>query len=79
MQPDSIKQLICDQLPCEHINISSGDLRHYEATVVSSAFDGKSRIQRHRMIYSCLNDHMAADIHALSMKLYTPAEFQRLQ
>jgi acid stress-induced BolA-like protein IbaG/YrbA len=44
--------------------------------VVSAAFDGKSRVQRHQLVYQTLGDRMRAEIHALSMKTFTPQEWQ---
>jgi len=47
---------------------------HFDVTIVSSAFEGQSRIQRHRMVYDALNQLLATDIHALRIKAYTPSE-----
>jgi stress-induced morphogen len=42
--------------------------------VVSDKFDGKKRIQRHQMVYKLLQEELDSGLHALSMKLHTPAE-----
>lgn len=47
---------------------------HFEVIVVSSAFTGKSRIERHRMVFAAVGDLMQTDIHALSVNAYTPDE-----
>ncbi len=47
---------------------------HFSVTVVSAAFDDKSLIQRHRMVYEALGDAMQTDIHALSIDARTPEE-----
>ena len=47
---------------------------HFDVTIVSQAFDGKSRIQRHRMVYAALGGLLESDIHALRIKALTPAE-----
>ncbi|CAI8877379.1 MULTISPECIES: BolA family protein [Methylococcus] len=47
---------------------------HFHATIVSAAFDGKSLVQRHQMVYSALGDMMHNEIHAFSMKALTPSE-----
>ncbi len=53
-----------------------GDGRHWYATVVAAAFTGKRPIARHQMVYATLGERMKTDeIHALSMKTYTPAEW----
>ena len=48
---------------------------HFRLTIVSEEFKGKSQIQRHRLIYSCLHNLMNNPIHALSIKAYTQEEF----
>jgi len=47
---------------------------HFMVTIVSPAFQGKNLLQRHRMVYDALGDAMRAEIHALSIKAYTPEE-----
>ncbi|MCB6182216.1 BolA family transcriptional regulator [Leeia sp. TBRC 13508] len=47
---------------------------HYFLTVVSAAFEGKSRLARHRMVLDCFKDLIPATIHALSITAYTPTE-----
>jgi len=51
---------------------------HFFTTIVSSAFEGKTPIRRHQMVYGALGDMMQSDIHALSIKAYTPEEFEQL-
>ena len=51
-----------------------GDGHHFEAIIVAEEFDGKSRIQRHQLVYAALGDKMKSEVHALSMKTHTPAE-----
>ncbi|MFC4359067.1 BolA family protein [Halobium salinum] len=52
---------------------------HFAAVVVSPAFEGKSLVQQHQMVYDALGDHMTTDIHALEMKTYTPEEYDALE
>lgn len=78
MQTTEIEKLIKTQINCEFIQVSSNDNTHYEALIVSTDFTDKTKIQRHRMVYSSLGDHMVSDIHALSMKLYTPQEHKSI-
>ena len=47
---------------------------HYWLTIVSAAFSGKPRLQRHRLVYDALGDLMHQQIHALSIQAYTPEE-----
>ncbi len=58
-----------------YVSVSGND-QHFEAVVVSEEFAGKSRVQRHQRVYQTLGDRMRAEIHALSMKTFTPQEWQ---
>ncbi len=49
---------------------------HFDVTIVSLTFDGKNRIERHRMVYDALGSLLESDIHALRIKAYTPSERQ---
>jgi acid stress-induced BolA-like protein IbaG/YrbA len=73
--PEQIKQYISAGLPCEHLEVE-GDGQHFYATIVSAAFDGQRLIKRHQLVYGVLGDRMREEIHALSMKTLTPAEWQ---
>ncbi|MFC5431339.1 MAG: BolA family transcriptional regulator [Paraburkholderia sp.] len=73
--PDQIQQYIAAGLPCEHLEVK-GDGQHFYATIVSAAFEGKRPIQRHQLVYAALGERMRAEVHALSMKTLTPAEWQ---
>ena len=71
--PDYIKRAIEAGLACEQVEID-GDGQHFQALIVSSAFEGLSRIKRHQLVYGALGDRMREEIHALSMQTLTPAE-----
>jgi BolA protein len=47
---------------------------HFEATIIADAFAGKSRIERHRLVYAALGSMMQSDIHALKINAYSPDE-----
>ena len=47
---------------------------HFDVTIVSDAFEGQNRIQRHRMVYDALDQLLQSDIHALRIKALTPSE-----
>jgi acid stress-induced BolA-like protein IbaG/YrbA len=74
--PDSIKQGIEAGIACEHVEVA-GDGQHFQAVIVSAAFQGRSRVQRHQLVYAALGDRMREEIHALSMKTLTAEEWQR--
>lgn len=77
MLEDVIYQAIAADLDCSYLDVT-GDGRHFEAIVVSSVFIDQSRLNRHRIIYAALGDRMKEEVHALSMKLYTPEEWSKL-
>ncbi len=75
MTADQIKAMIAEGMACEHLELE-GDGRHWYATVVSAEFEGKRAIQRHQKVYATLGNKMKTDeVHALSMKTFTPAEW----
>ena len=74
---DDIKRWIEENLSESHVVFSEGDGHHFEAVVLSSAFEGKNKVARHRMVYGALGDRMKNDIHALSLKTFTPEEYNR--
>ena len=75
MTSDQLQTIIGSGLNCEHIELS-GDGRHWYATIVSSVFEGQRLIQRHQRVSATLGGRMQTDeVHALSMKTYTPAEW----
>ncbi len=71
--PEDIKKYIESGLACEKVAVS-GDGQHFEAVIVSAAFEGKRLIARHRLVYAALGDRMRQEIHALSMKTIAPSE-----
>ena len=72
--PQQVRDFIAAGLPCEHLEVD-GDGRHFFATIVSAEFDRLSRVARHQRVYQALGDRMREQIHALSMKTFTPTEF----
>ena len=72
--PQQVSDFIAAGLHCEHVDVE-GDGRHFFATIVSAEFDGLARVRRHQRVYAALGDRMREQIHALSMKTLTPAEW----
>ena len=72
--PQDIQGWISAGLADSNVSVE-GDGQHFEAIIVCSLFEGKSRIQRHQMVYGVLGDKMKSEIHALSMKTMTPQEY----
>lgn len=72
---ESVRQGIAAGLACEHLEVE-GDGQHFTALVVSGEFEGRSRVQRHQLVYAALGERMREEIHALSMRTLTPAEWR---
>jgi acid stress-induced BolA-like protein IbaG/YrbA len=71
-----IETYIAQGLSCEHVAVMGDDGQHFEAVVVSQEFAGKSMVQQHQMVYKALGDRMRAEIHALSMRTFTPEQWK---
>lgn len=79
MQPEEIKRLIETGL-IEASAIVDGDGHHFTATVISSEFAGKSRIQKQQLVYATLRQQLLdGTLHAISLKTLTPEEWQQEQ
>jgi len=77
MQPTKIKELIEAQLPGAQVSVEGDDGVHFAATVIYTGFEGKSRVEQQQMVYAALATHITSgNIHALSLKTYTPGENQ---
>ena len=70
MDLKEIESLIKEGLPDAKVEIQdlAGDGNHYSATVISSQFQGKSKIQQHKMVYNSLKGKMGNELHALALK-----------
>lgn len=74
--PESIKTGIESGIDCVQVEVE-GDGQHFQALIVSPAFEGRNHVQRHQLVYQALGDRMREEIHALSMRTLTPDEFAR--
>lgn len=74
MQPEEIERLIKTRIPDAVVTIEdlAGDGDHYSATVVSSIFKGKTRVQQHQLVYEALQGHVGGELHALALQTKTP-------
>ena len=70
MDLKEIENLIKEALPDAQVEIQdlAGDGNHYSATVISSEFSGKTKIQQHKMVYDSLKGKMGNELHALAIK-----------
>jgi len=83
---EMIHQRLTDALAPESLDIeddsashvghaSAGGAGHFNVVIVSDKFEGLNLLKRHRLVYAAVDDIMNTEIHALSMKTYTPSEF----
>ena len=70
MDLKELKKLIKESFPDATIDIQdlAGDGNHYSATVTSSEFSGKTKIEQHKMVYNSLKGKMGNELHALAIK-----------
>ncbi len=74
VESSSIEQSIRAGLACTHLEVH-GDGAHFEAVIVSPAFAGLARVRQHQLVYAALGSRMRDEIHALSMKTFSPEEW----
>lgn len=77
MENDEIKQMLIEALAPQEVQVS-GDGSHFQVIVVSEQFAEMSRVKKQQTVYAPLTEFLADNrIHALSIKTYTPSEWQR--
>jgi acid stress-induced BolA-like protein IbaG/YrbA len=76
MQADELKKLIETGVAGAEVMVQ-GDGDHFEATVVSEQFEGKSMVQQHQMVYGVLGDLMQGEVHALALRTLTPQQWKK--
>jgi len=69
MKVNEIKSLILKSIPDAEIEIKdlAGDDNHYAATIKSKIFEGKTKVQQHKLVYDALEGRMGGILHALSL------------
>jgi stress-induced morphogen len=74
MTTNEIEKLILAGLPDATVDVQDplNDRTHFEATVLSSSFQGKTRVQQHKMVYQALGDSFDGPLHALALKTGIP-------
>ncbi len=71
---ESIEQSIAAGIACEHVAVR-GDGHHWEAVIVSAAFENLPRVRQHQLVYAAMGERMREEVHALSMTTLTPAQW----
>ena len=79
MEPSEIQRLIEAGLENATAKVMSDDNTHFQAIVVSEAFEGQRSIARHQLVYKCLGSLVGNEIHALSIRALTPRELAEQQ
>ena len=77
LQAIEIQKIIEANLNCNFIKVNGDDGTHFDAVIVSDVFKGQSMIKQHQQVYSALGKMMQGEIHALSIKTYTPDEWSQ--
>jgi acid stress-induced BolA-like protein IbaG/YrbA len=75
---ESIEQSIAAGIDCEHLAVR-GDGHHWEALIVSAAFENLPKVRQHQLVYAALGERMREEVHALSMTTLTPAQWAAAQ
>ena len=75
MTANELRSTIRNGLPCDHVEVLGDDGQHFEAVIVSPQFTDKNMVQQHQLVYLTRGDRMRAEIHALSMKTFTPQQW----
>jgi len=81
ISPEEIKTTLEKALPEATIAVQdlTGGGDHFQVVVVSSSFEGKGLVDQHQMVYGALRESLGNErIHALSLKTYTPEQWQRI-
>ncbi len=79
MERGEIERLIKEALPDAEVTIRDlrGDGEHYAALIVSASFEGKTRVQQHRIVYTALQGRMEGELHALALQTAVPKDSSR--
>ena len=77
LSAEQVKSYITLGLLCDYVAVQGNDGQHFEAIIVSPQFAGKNMVQQHQLVYQALGEQMRNEIHALSMRTFTPEAWAR--
>lgn len=77
LTPSALEILDDSQSHAGHAGAAQSGGGHFYATIISSAFEGKTLVQRHQLVYAALGELMRTEIHALGIHAFTPSESQQ--
>ena len=72
MNPEQVKQIIKQAIPDAEIEVVTNDNKHYQASVTSNVFLGKSLVEQHQMVLSALKEALKDELHAIAIKTKVP-------
>lgn len=74
MDRDTLLGFLSEAFPDAEITLTdlAGDNDHWQAEIVSSAFDGLNRVKQHQLVYAALKGKMGGELHALALKTRAP-------
>lgn len=78
-EPSEIEETLEQEFPDATVEVEdlTGTKDHFQVTVVSKAFEDKSLVEQHRMVYKPFNEEIGGPIHAFSIKTYTPEKWEK--
>jgi stress-induced morphogen len=79
MTPEQLSQRIQHLAPETTVDVIdlTGTQDHYQAIIVSPAFEGKLMIEQHRMVFALVKDEVdSGELHALTLKTFSPQQYQ---
>ena len=82
LDPQQVKQRISAALPDADVEVKdlTGTGDHFEARVVSAAFDGQGMVDQHKVVYASLSDWLkTGELHALALRTFSPSQWERLR
>jgi stress-induced morphogen len=81
LEPERVRALIGAAFADADVDLVdlTGTKDHYQARIVSSAFEGKSMLEQHQLVYAALGSAIHGPIHAFALKTYTPAAWARIK
>jgi len=81
IEPEAVRACLSTAFPGADVAIEdlTGTRDHYQARIVSEAFEGKSLIEQHRLVYAALGAAMHGPIHAFALQTYTPSAWNQRQ
>ena len=72
-----LRNYIMDGLSSDYVEVLGDDGQHFDAVIVSPKFTGKNMVQQHQLVYLALGERMRTEIHALSIRTFTPEAWLR--